>query len=103
MGGCAGVCLTVGGSTSDGPLQSGFTSDSGLYVEANVGWGPSVGISAAAQGDILDPSTWMNPIESGSVAPALRVGVGLGFGGGFGQYQSFQYTTPARGDDCECN
>jgi len=105
IGAFAGVGATVGTSNSDGPLASGITSSSGMYGEANVGWGVAGGVNiVAADGtNMLNSSDWFEPAEGFNFSPVPRVGAGFGASAGVGQYFTGGFTTPTIDDDCECS
>ncbi len=106
-----GVGGSVGSSTSDGPLPSGFSSNTGIYLEGNAGWGKSGGVSASgAPGtSALSWEDWLGPIDTLNLTPDPRLGAGYGGNVAVGQYLNSGYTTPTLGDlfdsggNCECN
>ena len=85
-----GLGLTVGRSTTDGPLRSGFSGSTGWYAEFDIGNGPaSIGFSA--QGPF-----GQRP-DAGSFSPIPRIGAGAGIYLGGGAYASGTLATPTVG------
>lgn len=99
VGAFAGAGFTVGTSTSDGPITSG--SSTGIVSEGNFGWGTAGGMSFTSEGDVTNPSDWLNPITGASGTVAPRLGVGYGLSAGAGEYNATVFATSVD-DDCEC-
>jgi RHS repeat-associated protein len=100
VGAFAGVGVSAGFSTSDGPLPL-MSSATGIITELNAGWGIAGGYSALTNGgSVLNPDDYFRPVSGGSVTALPRAGAGYGFGGAVGQYRSATLATPTIGDRC---
>ncbi|NHZ93973.1 hypothetical protein F2P45_34020 [Massilia sp. CCM 8733] len=100
VGTFAGVGLSGGISSSDGPITSGTST--GTIGEVNAGWGIAGGASMSTPGNFMRPSTYTKEVSSVGITPAPKVGVGFGAAVGIGLFTSSTLATPVNNNECEC-